>query len=196
MNILRQYPKLLLLACSFLAAYLLFHFGYFDILEETLNGHGYISVFLAGLLFSFGFTTPFGIALFVEVAPHINPFIAAPLGGMGAFLTDLCIFELMRFETFHDEFHRLRQSTVFRSIHHLFHHKSISEGVRLYILWCFAGIIIASPLPDELGISLLGFSKMRLAAFLPLSYFSNFIGIFLIGSVARTIELASMSQIF
>ena len=49
------------------------------------------------------------------------------------------------------------------------------------------GIIIASPFPDELGISLLGFTKTKTNAFIPVSLVFNFIGILLIGIVARTI---------
>jgi hypothetical protein len=49
------------------------------------------------------------------------------------------------------------------------------------------GLIIASPLPDELGISVWGFSKLKTAWFIPLSFFCNFVGILLIGAVARAI---------
>ena len=49
------------------------------------------------------------------------------------------------------------------------------------------GLIIASPFPDELGIGLLGFSKMRTRWFVLLSFTFNFIGIFLIGLVAKTL---------
>ena len=49
------------------------------------------------------------------------------------------------------------------------------------------GIIIASPLPDELGIGLLGFSKMKVSWFVPVSFVFNFIGICLIGLVARAV---------
>ena len=49
------------------------------------------------------------------------------------------------------------------------------------------GLIIASPFPDELGISLLGFSKMRTSWFIPLSFALNCIGILLIGWVAKAL---------
>ena len=49
------------------------------------------------------------------------------------------------------------------------------------------GIIIASPFPDELGISLLGFSKMKTTAFIPVSLIFNFLGILAIGLIAKAI---------
>ncbi|MEK7557169.1 MAG: hypothetical protein AAB538_04290, partial [Patescibacteria group bacterium] len=48
-----------------------------------------------------------------------------------------------------------------------------------------AGIIIASPLPDEIGIALLGFMKTRKKDFFLLSLVANFLGILAIGLVAR-----------
>lgn len=49
------------------------------------------------------------------------------------------------------------------------------------------GLIITSPLPDELGISLLGFSKMKTLWFIPLSFSFNSIGILMIGAIAKTL---------
>lgn len=57
-----------------------------------------------------------------------------------------------------------------------------------WLTWLLGGLIIASPLPDELGIGLLGFSKMKLAAFIPLSLIFNSLGILVIGLVARSLE--------
>lgn len=185
MHILKNYPKLLLLACSFVCAYLLFHFGYFDVLEHALNSHGYVSAFLGGLLFSFGFTTPFGIAIFVEIAPNVNPFIGALLGGTAAFLMDLLIFELVRFSLFHDELHRLREGFVLK-LRGLLHYDGLPEKLRLYILWSFAGIIIASPLPDELGVMLIsGITDIDSKKFGALCWVMNTIGVLVILLLAR-----------
>src|SRR5262249_43219313 len=46
------------------------------------------------------------------------------------------------------------------------------------------GLIIASPLPDELGIGLLGVARLRTAWFVLLSYAFNFLGILAIGGLA------------
>lgn len=181
-----NYPKLLLLACSFAFAYLLYHAGYFDVLEERLNGHGYVSVFLGGLLFSFGFTAPFGIALFVEIAHHVNPFLAAPIAGIGALLMDLAIFELMRFSLFHDELRRLRKSSIIAGLHRFLHGDSVPVRLREYLLWSFAGIVIASPLPDELGVSLVsGITDVDSRKFSVLCFVMNTIGVLVILLLAR-----------
>ncbi len=53
-----------------------------------------------------------------------------------------------------------------------------------WLTFLIGGLIIASPLPDELGLTLLGFSKAKTSLFLILSFTFNFIGIILIGLVA------------
>ena len=45
-------------------------------------------------------------------------------------------------------------------------------------------IIIASPLPDELGLAMMGLSRVPIAAFIPISYTMNFLGILLIEFIA------------
>jgi hypothetical protein len=40
--------------------------------------------------------------------------------------------------------------------------------------------IIASPLPDELGLTLMGMSKVRLAVLVPVSFVMNAVGIYLL----------------
>lgn len=149
-----QYPKLLLLLCSFVLAYVLYMQGLFDLLPELLNGHGYISMFLGGLLFSFGFTTPFAIVIFIEMADLVDPFAGATIAGFGAMCSDLLIFRFIRF-SFMDEIHQLKKTNAVLRLRRLFHHDSIPDQIRRYIAWSVAGIIIASPFPDELGVSLL-----------------------------------------
>lgn len=176
-----KYPKLLLLLACFTAAYLLFEHGFFSNLAEILNGHGYLSALLGGILFSFGFTAPFGVGIFIEIAPYVHPLIAAPIAGFGALLSDYCIFSLIRFSVFHDEIHLLKSSRIISWIIGLFHHERLSERFRRTLLWSFAGLVIASPLPDEFGVMMVsGISSVRLREFSILCFLLNSAGIFLI----------------
>ncbi|KKW19382.1 MAG: hypothetical protein UY63_C0015G0023, partial [Parcubacteria group bacterium GW2011_GWA2_51_10] len=45
-------------------------------------------------------------------------------------------------------------------------------------------LIIASPLPDELGITLMGVSKMRASSLVAISYVMNSLGIAVIAAIA------------
>lgn len=172
-----RYPKLLALAIAIAAAYVLGHFGFFERAAFTLNARGYASMFLAGLLFAFGFTAPFAVGFFIELADTVHPVIGALLGGLGALCADLAIFKFIRF-TFQDEFEKLRISNLGQWIRELFD-GNFSQRLKKYFVWSVAGLIIASPLPDEFGITLLsGFTRIKPAIFAVISFSLNSLGIF------------------
>jgi len=183
-----KYPKLLLLLCSFVLAYIFYHGGLFDWLGHVLNGRGYLSMFLGGMLFSFGFTTPFGVGIFVAMASEVHPLIAAPIAGAGALLSDLLIFQLVQFSVFHDEIHSLRTTRALLWLESLLHHERVSDRLRSVLLWTFAGMVIASPLPDEFGVMLVSsMMKMKRADFSFLCFLCNTAGVFLILVAARAV---------
>lgn len=178
---MRQYPRLLLLCATFVSAYVLYHIGALNWLGHAMNGHGYASMFLGGMLFSYGFTAPFGVAIFMEMGHEVSPFLAAPLAGIGSLVSDYIIFSIVRYSTFHDEIHRIQYSKPILWIRSLLHHKHVSERIRNYILWAFAGIIIGSPLPDEFGVMLLGsVTQLDKRQFAVLCFLFNTAGIYII----------------
>ena len=138
--------------------------------------------FVAGMFFTSAFTTAPAIAALSEIANANSVLLTAIFGALGAVLGDLIIFQFVR-----DRFseHLLE----------LFRHEGAGKRVRLlfkqrsfrWLTLFIGGLIIASPLPDEVGISILGFSKIRASWFIPISFFFNFIGILLIGIIAKAI---------
>lgn len=178
-----QYPKLLLLLILIITAYILFRAHFFLEFAKVLNSHGYISIFLAGFLFSYGFTAPFAVGFFIELASEVNIFIAAPLAGIGALASDLMIFKFIRV-TFQDEFDKFKFTWIFQKIKQLFDN-NLNDKLKIYALWTFAGFLIASPLPDEFGVSLIsGFTNINKKIFSAISYLLNTTGIFIILSIA------------
>lgn len=178
-----QYPKLILLCFSIFLAYFLFKIGFISDFEHILNGTGYVAVFLAGLLFAYGFTAPFAVAMLVTISPEINIYLGALLAGFGAFISDLIIFTFIR-TSFQDEFDKLKLTMFFQRIHELFHHH-LSDKLKEYTLWTLAGFLIASPLPDEFGVSLVsGFTQINRKTFSIISFCLNTLGIFFILVIA------------
>lgn len=176
-----RYPKIALLVSSFCVAAVLFELGIFHAFVENLNGHGYFSTFIGGILFSFGFSAPFGLGILLESGKEVHPLLGAIVGGIGALCTDFFLFQTARWTSIHDELHRLRDTRVVQYVHGLLHHESISERMREYILWSFAGLLIASPLPDEIGVTLVsGLTEIRLRTFAALCFVLNTIGILII----------------
>ena len=48
-------------------------------------------------------------------------------------------------------------------------------------------LVVASPLPDELGLAMMGLSKMKTSLFIPVSFVLNATGILIIGLIAKTL---------
>ncbi len=171
-----KYPKLLALALSAILAYWIFSQPIVeDFFSELGNGWGYVGVALAGFLFSFGFTTPFAIGMFITILPS-NIFLAAILGGFCAMLADLVIFNFVRF-SFMDEFRRLQKTSIMKNIGKLIDY-GFGHKLKIYLMYAFAGLIIASPLPDEAGVLVLaGLTKIKQRNLIPISWFFNSLGI-------------------
>lgn len=178
-----RYPKLFILVLFSIFAYFLFNNDSMQNIVNNLGELSYFGVFIAGLFFSFGFTTPFAVGFFLTLQPE-NIFLAAIIGGSGALISDLLIFKLIKF-SFMDEFKRLEKTKLIKKITKEFSSKPLAK-IKNYLLYAAAGIVIASPLPDEVGVSMLaGLTSIRLHALAVISLIMNTIGIYimlLIGS--------------
>ncbi|KKU22497.1 MAG: hypothetical protein UX31_C0001G0015 [Candidatus Nomurabacteria bacterium GW2011_GWA1_46_11] len=137
--------------------------------------------FIAGMFFTSVFTTAPAIVTLGEIANANSIILTAVFGAFGAVIGDIIIFSFVR--------DRL-------SIHllELVKHRGVGKRLRAlikmkYFRWftfLAGGLIIASPFPDEIGIGLMGFTRLRLSWFVPISLVFNFIGIMVIGLIART----------
>ena len=155
-----------------------------DLVEKFLTISGNIRIigsFVAGLFFTSAFTTSPAIVLLGEISQIEPIFIVALVGAVGAVCGDLLIFSLFKNHVANDLNNILR----LKKIHSrgLFH-KSIFRWLSVLI----GGLIIASPLPDELGIAIMGCSKLKLKVFIPVSFAGNFVGITLIGYASRLLN--------
>lgn len=170
-----KYPKITLLIIFIGIAYLLF--SNLLVLEwvSHLDSLKYLGILIAGILFSFGFTTPFAIGFFIIVNPE-NLLLASLVGGIGAMISDLFIFKIIKY-SFIDEFNQLQNSNPIKKINRIIN-KNIPQKIKIYLLYAFSGLIIASPLPDEVGVTMLaGLSNIRTITLMIVSFFANTIGI-------------------
>ena len=141
-----------------------------------------IGSFVAGTLFTSAFTVaPATIAL-VEIARGNSVVLTALLGALGAVFGDLIIFLFIKDRFAEDIAELIKKRGAWQKSKALFKSKILRTAT---VLMGF--VIIASPLPDELGIGMLGFSKINPYLFATLSFLCNFIGILLIGFAAKTL---------
>ncbi|MDO8561623.1 MAG: hypothetical protein Q7S05_02230 [bacterium] len=138
--------------------------------------------FVAGMFFTSVFTTAPAIVALGEIAHANSVFLTAIFGAIGAVFGDLIIFRFIRDRFSEHLMELIGHRRAGRRVSALLHLRFFR-----WFTFIIGGLIIASPLPDELGISLLGFSKMRMSWFIPLSFIFNCIGILLIGSIAKTL---------
>lgn len=127
--------------------------------------------FLAGMGFTSLFTLAPATVVLMEIANVSSPLTVALIGAAGAVLGDLFLFMFVR-NSLADNAMMLLTSSLRQRLRVLRHHPLLH-----WILPLTGAIIIASPLPDELGLALMGFSKMDTRIFIPISYAMNFIGI-------------------
>lgn len=168
-----------MLIISITASYILFNTFTFQHFVHGLNAYSYLGIFIAGMLFTFGFSAPFAVAFFVAINGDVNIIDAALVGGFGAFIGDIIIFNLIRF-SFMDELTRIKHFHMFQTFNRIFQ-KNILFRIRTYLTLVLAGIIIASPLPDEIGVAMLaGFTEVNEKAFAVISFILNSMGILVI----------------
>ena len=170
-----KYPKLLFLISTFIAAYFIFAGRDFLPFHNFLLSLGYFGTFLSGVLFTCGFTAAPATAMLLILSNEQNIFLAGFIAGFGALAGDLIIFKFIRF-SFADEIEKLSQE---KAINYL--NGKIPTSLKKYFIPVLAGFIIASPLPDEIGVSLLAASRSFSTKFFSiLSYVLNTAGIFII----------------
>ncbi len=173
-----KYPKLTVLIIAIIAAYYIFSSEKNSFFMSSLNSLSYFGYFIAGLFFSFGFTAPFAVGFFVTAQPE-SIIIASLISGFGALIADLLIFKLIKF-SFMDEFNKLEKTKPIKEVVSLINNK-VSCKIKVYLLYVLAGIIIASPLPDEIGVTMLaGLTKIKATIFSLISYLMNTTGILII----------------
>jgi hypothetical protein len=147
--------------------------GVISLLVNFFGGHE-IASFFAGIFFTSAFTiAPAAVAL-ANIAGTIPAFSVAFWGALGAMCGDLILFFFIRDRFAADLMASLRPS-VARHILDSFH-----LGFLKWFSPVLGALIIASPLPDEFGLTLLGLSRTRMLVLMPVSFLMNMLGIYFI----------------
>lgn len=170
----QKHKNLLILLIAVTFAFLLSLFQPFHDFLTHLGNFGYIGAFIAGILFTSAFTTPTSFVIFATLAGTVHPVPLALIGGMGAVAGDFLIFRFVR-DDLSAELEEVYEKLGGNHLTRIFNTK--------YFHWTLpliGSFILASPLPDELGISIMGVSKLRTFEFIPISYLSNTVGILLV----------------
>lgn len=178
MKLLRDF---LFVALSVVVAVFLVKTGAIDGALASVQHIDFFGPLIAGLFFTSAFTTPIAIVVLGDMSLSMPIFHVAMLGAVGALIGDLIIFMFIK-DTFGRDLQDYLKTHPHRKLQKFFH-------LRLFrwLTPVLGALIIASPLPDELGLAMMGLSRIKLRVLIPVSLTLNFLGILLIGLIANAL---------
>jgi hypothetical protein len=163
-------------------AYRVYQAGFVANLFTLISPLTFVPEFIAGMLYTSALTAPFAVAAFFVIGKYTDPLTLAAVGGLGSMISDLIILKFFRFLFF-------GKSSPFSGVKEM--HWVIKKLRSFSLFRTFApiigGIIIASPLPDELGLMILGITKINTWQASLLLYALDFAGIYVIASIAHSL---------
>ena len=150
----------------------------------NLGNLGYLGSFVVGIFFTYALTTVPATASFFILGKTLNPLLIALAGATGTLISEYIIYRFVKG-------HVIKEIESFspgirKNIHNMVKNLKKSTISKNFIPF-IAGLIIASPLPDELAAGLLGMARFKMKRFLLYAYFFNFIGILIIASAAKVL---------
>jgi hypothetical protein len=176
-----RYKNTALLIASLILFFFLVDTSFADKLLLRIGGFGYLGAFLGGIFFVSTFTVAPASVILFHIAQTLNPLGVAVAAGLGAVIGDYLIFIFLK-------------DHVFDELKPIFLRLGGSHLTRLlstpYFAWfapVVGALIIASPFPDEVGISLMGISQLKNWQFLVISFMLNSLGILLIITLAKSL---------
>ena len=172
-----HHVNLIVLVIGIAAAMLLARYAPVRMAMQSL---GYFGAFLAGILFVCSFTVAVGAVMLTVFAKTMNPVVLALIAGAGAVIGNFLIFRFIKDDILDDVgplFRRLEGNHLTKLLH------------TKYFRWSLpviGALLIISPLPDEVGITLMDIAGMSALRFIVLAFFLNSTGIFLIALAANS----------
>lgn len=171
-----------LIALSILIAVFLYQSDHLESLLKSSFGVSFVAgAFLAGVFFASTFTVAISTSIFIIFSQTHNPLLIALIGGMGAFVGDSLIFKFLKDDLLAD-FEYLEKLFPQRLARRIIHSKLI-----FWFAPIMAAVMIASPLPDEIGLLVLASIKLKYQHFFLLSFLLNTLGILIIALFGRII---------
>jgi hypothetical protein len=168
------FHDLLMISCGVVIALFLSKTGILDLIINNFTNHYILASFVAGIFFTSVFTiAPASVAL-VHIAEYAPLNWIAFWGALGAVCGDLILFFFIR-DRFVDDVKKAIKPSTLRYLARSFHF-----GFLKWLSPLIGALIIASPLPDEFGITLLGISRIKLSFLIPISLAMNMLGIYLL----------------
>lgn len=166
--------KTLIFAFSLSLAWWLVGSEIFSNLVKMILPLKFVAEFLAGIFYVSFLTAPISVAVLLVLADINNPILTALLAGAGAAFGDLVIVKFFK-EKLSKDVDLVTRELQLKKVNNF-----LIKWKLDFLTPLLGAVIIASPLPDELGLMLLGASKLTYGQITILTYVLNTAGILLI----------------
>ncbi len=176
----KNYPKLSAVLLSYIIV-----FGLFAIIGPADVHHlveplGIGGIIVAGALYTYGFTASLGAVLLVAITPDYSPFLMAFLGALGATAADITIFKFLKGNLRHE----VQRIARFKPVRQILASPLIKNRAARSML---GFLVVASPLPDEIGVAFLSMTKMSLSQFRLVTFAANFVGVYALTALSHIV---------
>ncbi|MDO8582938.1 MAG: hypothetical protein Q7R51_00220 [bacterium] len=172
-----KYKGLTLIGISILLTIFLSKYNFLNDFLFDLRHVPLLGSFIAGILYVSASTAILGILMLSDLSKTLSPLEIAIVAGLGGVVADFVLFRFFKGDLIGEItpiYNRLGGKRLTRFIYD-----------NKYFRWSLpiiGAIIIASPFPDEIGISLMGISKIKTYQFVILSVVLDVAGVFLLVS--------------
>lgn len=153
-----------------------------ELAVSFISEYAVLGSFFIGTLFTSILTTAPAIVAISEFSYYVPAWQIATFGAAGAVLSDALLFRFIR-SPFTDYIIRAAVSPKVRRLG-----SWIEKSPLWWVVPLLGALVIASPLPDEVGLLMMGVSRIRFSSFVVLSYVMNFIGILAIAAAAQALH--------
>ena len=141
---------------------------------DTIINMSYAAAALAGLFFVSIFTIAPAAYILFKLAGTQSLWPVAVLAGLGAAAGDVVIYWFARYRLARD------LAAVISPRARRLIARAEKQVFFRWLMAVLGVLIVASPIPDELGITLVGFARMKMKYFAPAAFVLNVIGIYLV----------------
>lgn len=158
---MHRYKYSILLVFTFIAAWAIGRLGILDTYAESLAAtNTTLYTFVSGAMYSFSFTAGISVLMFsyLDVGNNIVPL--ALIAAFGGLLADLLIFRFVKDVILHELGDNAKNFIA----------RMTKTKVAKIICAVIGAIIIASPFPDEIGLTFMGVSKIAFWELVVLTY--------------------------
>lgn len=179
-----NHKNIIFMLLSILFTFVFLKLGFLYATISYLGSFGYLSAFILGILFSFGFTTVPAAAGLYFLSEHINPFFMAIIASTGSMIGNFLIYSFVKHK-FIDELRYIFTNELrldFYRFEIAITKKQLKSRSFRYVIPAISGILASLPIPTEMLVSILwSMSKQDAKNVLLFSYAFSFIGILTLG---------------